>query len=119
MSETLAFKLPMEFRLTKYTGIDQVNEKERYALEYGPLLMAAMGAADAELEISCASSPMDLLTRLRPIPGESLRFMLSDPLVEILASVISESETTFGPYFEIGTEFFSCFPVIEAKSSLF
>lgn len=117
--DKIAFTLPMAFRLTKYTGVDQVQGKERYALEYGPLLMAAVGAADAKLELSRASSPMDLLARLRPVPGEPLRFTLSDPLVELLAQAISESETEFRPYFEIGAESFSCFPVIVAKASLF
>ena len=35
---------PFRFRTTKYTGGEEIVGKERWALEYGPLLYAAMGA---------------------------------------------------------------------------
>jgi len=38
------FDLPMLFRVTRYTGGERKPDEERYALEYGPLLYAAMGA---------------------------------------------------------------------------
>jgi uncharacterized protein len=117
--DRISFTLPLDFKLTEYTGSDQVQGRKRYALEYGPILMAALGAADAKLELSRASSPKDMLTRLRPVAGRPLHFVLSDPLTDLLARAISESETEFCPYFEIGAETFSCFPVVEVKATLF
>ena len=38
------FKLPMSFKTTLYTGGEEIPHKQRWALEYGPLLFAAMGA---------------------------------------------------------------------------
>ena len=42
--DSFAFELPMYFRVTRYTGGERLPDVERYALEYGPLLYAAMGA---------------------------------------------------------------------------
>jgi DUF1680 family protein len=105
--DVISFDLPMELRLTKYTGIDQIQGRERFALEYGPILMAALGAADTEILLRLAASPLDLVSKLQPVEGRPLHYKLSG---------IEEAE--FVPYFEIGSEFFSCFPFIEAKASL-
>jgi len=37
-------EFPFGYRVTRYTGGERIPDKERYALEYGPLLYAAMGA---------------------------------------------------------------------------
>ena len=42
--DVFEFDLPMHFRVTRYTGGERRADAERYALEYGPLLYAAMGS---------------------------------------------------------------------------
>jgi uncharacterized protein len=99
--DAIAFTLPMSFRFTPYTGADQVAGRQRYALEFGPLLMAALGPADGELLVRGVSGIMDLSARVRPVPGRPLRYTLGD--AEIM------------PYFQIANESFSCFPLISTK----
>jgi hypothetical protein len=74
--------------------------------------MAALGAADTELGLFGAASPMDLLANLHPVKDVPLHFTLSDAFGLCPA-------TKFIPYFEVGTESFTCFPIVEAKASLF
>lgn len=117
--DEITFTLPMAFKLTKYTGIDQIQGRERFALEYGPLLMAAVGAADAKLTVRRASSPQELLARLQSTADRQLSFTLSDPMTRVMADVAGESEIEFRPYFSVLTEeSFSCFPVVETKAGL-
>ena len=52
--DTISFKLPVDFRITRYTGFDQIAGHERYAIEYGPLLMAAVGPLGRQL---CHNGP--------------------------------------------------------------
>jgi hypothetical protein len=100
--DTIAFKLPMAFRFTPYTGADQVAGRQRYALEYGPLLMVFVGLADSEWVARDASGVMDLAGKLRQVPGRPLHYTLGD--VEIM------------PYFHVTGESYSCFPLINARA---
>lgn len=104
--DVISFELPIEFRLTKYEGVDQIAGRDRFMLEYGPILMAALGAADSELVVRMAESPMDLATRLEPVAGQPLHFALS--------AYMGGAE--FIPYFEVNEQFFSCAPIIEART---
>ena len=42
--DEFTFELPFRLRATRYTGAEELPHAERWALEYGPMLMAAMGA---------------------------------------------------------------------------
>lgn len=106
--DEISFVLPMALKFTKYTGSDQIQNRERFSLEYGPILMAAVGAADVELIFRLVANPADLVTKLQPVSGEPLRFTVPWDL----------SGTKFMPYFEVQTESFSCFPFIDAKVSV-
>jgi DUF1680 family protein len=101
---TISFVLPMEFKLTKYEGSDQVQGRARYALEYGPLLMAALHAADAELLIASDKGPRKLLAQLKPVREQPLHF--------VLPADLNPADTQFVPYFQIRDEPFSCFPIV-------
>ena len=59
---TLRFALPMAFRSTLYTGYDQIGNSTRYAVELGPVLLAATGAltpigADAAVVLPSTLNP--------------------------------------------------------------
>ena len=41
--DTVSFTLPMDFRMSRYTGADQIAGHERYALLYGPILLMVAG----------------------------------------------------------------------------
>jgi DUF1680 family protein len=105
--DAISFVLPLAFKLSRYTGADQIEGRQRYALEYGPLLMAALGANGAELLLRRSGSPFELTTRLRPQPDKPLHF--TAPLME----------TTWIPYFEVDSESFDCFPIVNAIEAEF
>jgi hypothetical protein len=107
--DTISFVLPMSFKLRKYTGVDQIEGKGRFALEYGPLLMAAIGTADVELTLIGASSPMDMAARLQPVKDRQLHFTMYS-----FSFGAAGGETEFVPYFEIGTVFMLNTAVIAA-----
>ena len=106
--DRISFVLPMGLKLTKYTGADQVAGHERFALEYGPLLMAAIGAADSQLLLLGADRPTHIIGRLQRDSKNGCHFN---------AAVLG-AEVKFIPYFEVTNEAFSCFPIIDTRSDL-
>jgi hypothetical protein len=104
--DTISFVLPMALKVTQYIGVDRIEGRERFALEYGPLLMAALDAADSEVMLDGSDSPFELANRLQPQPEQPLHFTLP----------LDRSATVWAPYFEVGTETFSCFPFIRSGS---
>jgi DUF1680 family protein len=102
--DTVFFTLPTGFRLTRYTGIDQIEGHERYALEYGPILLAIVGTDDARLRTS-GTSAQSFTSQLKSIPGQPLHF-----------SIDGDSDHRYMPYYAIKEETFTCFPVVEKAS---
>ena len=47
----LEFTLPFGWRTTRYTGEEAIYGKERYAVEYGPLLLAAIGRGGVTVQM--------------------------------------------------------------------
>jgi len=99
--DTIAFTLPIGFRLTPYAGLDKIEGHERYALEYGPILMAIEGSDDARLKASGANVE-DFAKQLTPRFGEPLRFEIS-----------GNPDHVYGPYYAIKNDPFTCYPVID------
>ena len=93
--DRITFELPMKFRTEKYRGLDQHPEHDRYALLYGPLLMALVGEDDLEVEAD------ELPSHLIPIDGKPLHF-----------SVAGQEGVYFKPYWQIDQEVFTCFPTL-------
>jgi hypothetical protein len=98
--------LSVALKLTKYTGADQIAGHQRFALEYGPFLMAAIGEADSELLLLGTDRPTDLIIRIRPDKENGDHFILNG--MEGM-----QPEVSFIPYFEVANQSFSCFPIIE------
>jgi DUF1680 family protein len=99
--DTVSFTLPTGFRLTRYAGMDQIEGHERYALEYGPILLAIVGSEDARLRTT-GTSAESFTSQLKAIPGQPLHF-----------SIDGDSNHRYMPYYAIKEETFTCFPVIE------
>ncbi len=112
---TLSFRLPFRWRQTLYTGAEQRRnlraeppvEYRRYALEYGPLLMAVTAKEPSDFEPDAESvllnmDPDGYIASLRPT-GRPLHFAISGCAPHELM-----------PYFEIDSERFSCYPLFPA-----
>jgi uncharacterized protein len=98
--DTISFTLAMDFRMTRYTGVDRVPGQEQYALEYGPILMALVGEVDEKGGATVQVAPSALPARLRPKAGQPLHFGIGgDPTHEYL------------PYWQVvADQLFTCYP---------
>jgi hypothetical protein len=99
--DTIRFTLPMQLRLTHYTGLDQIEGHQRFALEYGPVLMALIGSDSAVLTASGARAEA-ILERLKPDPFRPLHF-----------NIDGHPQYKYVPYWQVLTEPFTCFPAID------
>jgi DUF1680 family protein len=102
--DTITFKVPMELRLTRYTGLDKMEGHERFALEYGPVLLALVGSDNAVLKLAAGGGDYAAILRhIKPDPDRPLRF-----------SVEGYPSYVYMPYWKVMSEPFTCFPVIDA-----
>ena len=100
--DTVRFTLPAGLWAERYTGVDQIPNHDRYAVSWGPLLLAAVGAPEIRLRLKNVKQPHDLVKHLRPVPGQPLHFRVeNNPAVE------------FMPYWQVNKEPFSCLPAVE------
>ena len=97
--DVISFTLPMDFRITKYTGLEKGFEENHYAIEYGPILMAMVGVKAKKSDIGVKASSENIKQLLRPVQGKPLHFTIE-----------GNSEFEYWPYFEVQDEPFSCFP---------
>jgi DUF1680 family protein len=105
--DTILFTLPMDFKLTRYTGLDKVAGHERYALEYGPVLLAIVGSADARLEVRTGQRHEDLLNQLKPKPNQPLHFTID-----------GDGAHEYIPYWEVPyQQTFTCYPIVDLVPS--
>jgi DUF1680 family protein len=102
-NDKISFMLPMALTTVKYTGLDQVNGNlDRYALLYGPILMALKGPLKGSDGIPHISiTPAGLSNLLTPISDSPLQF-----------NVEGYPAFRYVPYWQVsGT--FTCFPIIQ------
>ncbi|MCL6101735.1 MAG: hypothetical protein M1292_04495, partial [Bacteroidetes bacterium] len=91
--------LPMNFRMTKYTGEEIDPNHDRYALEYGPILMAYVSMKEETKNLMLPISSTKLIKSLKPVEGKPLHF-----------TVNGNSDFEYMPYLEVQNEPFTCFP---------
>ncbi|MBS6474881.1 MAG: glycoside hydrolase family 127 protein [Clostridiales bacterium] len=109
--DKITFTLHPETRLVPYTGETQVEDTERYALVYGPILMAAQGNLNFTHKIDNENVRtihlgVDAKTLAQELKQEDgLRFT-----ADILNGIV------FVPYMSIQNESFSVFPLFEPKT---
>jgi uncharacterized protein len=97
-NDAIALEFPRPFRVVRYTGLDQDAHNDRYALLYGPVLMALVGAADLDIESS------ELAKRLLPIAGSPLQF-----------AIHGRPGCKYVPYWQVQGETFTCFPTLRQR----
>eukprot|EP00937_MAST-01D_sp_MAST-1D-sp2_P004229 g4229.t1 len=108
--DRLSFSLPMRLRASRYTGRTAVAGHERYAVEYGPVLLALVGAPwNATID--------SMLVRGVTRPGDPDSWLVPDPSVPLhfrlrLAGGVRAglSELLWKPYYEVQDELFEVFP---------
>jgi DUF1680 family protein len=100
--DTIAFTLPMELRLTRYTGLDRIAGHERFALEYGPVLLALTGSDSAVLKVASGKDHSAILKQLQADPDRPLHFRIE-----------GHPEYVYIPYWKVVGEPFTCYPVID------
>ena len=97
--DTVAFRLPAELRITRYTGMDQIPGYERYAFLYGPVLLAAVGASEVRLRGVDARHSERLTQLLEPKVGQPLHY-----------TVKNNPGIKFMPYWQVDRQPFNCLP---------
>ncbi len=99
--DKISFTLPASLRVTRYRGDDTVAGKTRYSVEYGPILLAAVGAADIDLALDKDTAPESLGDHLEPVSGSPLHFSLR-----------GSPDKKLMPYYQVSTEKFTCYPTV-------
>ena len=97
--DAISFTLPMNFRMTKYEGEERDPNHERYALEYGPILMAYVSMKGQTENIMLSVSPDKLIKSLKTVEGKPMHF-----------TVNGNNDFEYIPYLEVKDEPFTCFP---------
>lgn len=103
--DVIEFVLPAAIRVRRYAGEDQVAGKTRYSVEYGPILLAAVGASTVNLTVDKGHDADHLADHLESIDGSPLHF-----------TVRGNADQMFMPYSQISEEEFTCYPQITAMS---
>lgn len=111
-SDTISFTLPARLRLRPYRG-SQVVGQNRYCLEYGPILMAAVGANDVTLKCEDQSSPDSLIDQLKPIPGMPLHYSW-EKFPHFTWN--GKDQIEFMPYLSVDKQDFSCVPILASPN---
>jgi DUF1680 family protein len=96
--DQISFELPADFRMTEYRGEEKAY-LNRFALEYGPVLMAYVSLLNDKEKLTLPVSQEKLIKGLKPVAGRSLHYTLS-----------GTNDCEFMPYFEVQEETFTCFP---------
>ena len=97
--DVISFTLPMEFRMTRYEGAERDPKHERYALEYGPILMAYVSMKGQKENVLLSTTSEKLLKSLKPVAGKPLHFTIN-----------GSSDFEYIPYLEVQDEPFTCYP---------
>jgi uncharacterized protein len=92
------FTLPLSIRSTRYEGGDQVLGNARYAFERGPVLMALRVKPDKDGRVLLPHDPERASEWLIPTDEPGHCRVEGFPSAEVV------------PYYEVGDEWFTCFP---------
>jgi DUF1680 family protein len=101
--DTIEFTLPTAIRVKPYMGEDQLPGKSRYSVEYGPILLAAVGSSQIELFVDKGQGAEQLANYMEQIEGSPLHFV-----------VRGNTGQKFIPYWQVSDEEFTCYPVVSS-----
>ncbi len=101
--DAIEFTLPAAIQVKQYTGADQIPGSSRYSVEYGPILLAAVGSSTVELSLDGGHNAEHLANYLEPIADAPLNF-----------TVRGNPGQRFVPYWQVSGEEFTCYPVVRS-----
>lgn len=100
--DIISFTLPVSFKLIPYQGMDTISkDKDHYALEYGPILMALTGQVDKKGNAQVELQPNELIKHLVPEHNQPLHF-----------SIKGDTKHEYVPYYQVEDNFFTCYPIV-------
>jgi len=97
-ADVISFTLPMVFKMTEYLG-EEKKYNGRFALEYGPVLMAYVSRKEQKEDLRLPISADKLIKSLKTVSGKPLHFAIN-----------GLSDFEYMPYFQVQDESFTCFP---------
>jgi hypothetical protein len=103
--DRIDFTLPATIRVKRYGGADQVQGHTRQAIEYGPILLAAVGSSNVVLSLAPGHDLENLAEYLEPIEGFPLHF-----------TVRGNPGQKFIPYWQVADEEFTCYPQVNKSA---
>ncbi len=98
---TFELDFTFSFKTTRYTGGEEIPDKERWAVEYGPLLYAVLGAPNPLTIRFDPAKPEEWLT---PLEGAKRRLALK-----------GDNCHTYMAYADIHDEPFDVYPIVDNK----
>lgn len=98
-SAVFELDFPFRFKATRYTGGEELKAYDRWAIEYGPLLYAALGAPNP---VTVRFDPENPEAWFTPLPGEKRRLALKD-----------NPNHTYMAYLDIHDEPFDVYPAVD------
>jgi uncharacterized protein len=101
--DAIEFVLPASIRVRRYAGDDQIAGSERYSVEYGPILLAAVGSSKVALKVDSGHQAEHLSNQMQAVEGSPLHF-----------TVRGNDGQKFMPYWLITEEEFTCYPQVTA-----
>lgn len=96
VGQDITFTLPFSVHTTLYSGADIIPTKNRYALQYGPLLLAALRSKEAKLVYDVSNPSLKAICKNR--------FMIDNNV-----------QTELMAYMDITDEPFTVYPVVESE----
>ena len=101
--DRIQFTLPMGLKATTYNGFDTIPYCNRYAMEYGPILLALTGKKEAPHILAGTS---DITNDLIADAAKPLHF-----------SIANDADYQFVPYWQLdSSQNFTVFPIVKTDS---
>ena len=97
-------EFPFRFKVTRYTGGEEIRGKERYALEYGPMLFAAMGAPNPMTLRFDPDRPEEWFEPVKRFTPDGVR-----PVLRLRG----DNRHEYWAYMDIYDEPFDVYPIVE------
>jgi DUF1680 family protein len=131
--DTVTFTLPIGFRAVRYERADRIPGHARYAILYGPVLMAAVAPLQDKNRVELpdfvfldANKKADengvkqlkkwtYLVRIAHDPAAPKEWLTPKPGQPLTFAVAGQAEPYLKSYWQVDSESFTCYPVVEGE----
>ena len=113
--DIISYCLPMDFRVSRYEGLDTIEGYDRYAIECGPVLLGVFGSDHRatthksfdfnDLTVMIVNDPAKPEEWLIPVTGKPFHY-----------KVKGKRGYEYMAYYEILDQKFTCYPIIVSKN---